>query len=236
MQRHPRGSASAWEELTPVYGYVEKSVCNICGAEITGNEAVHGKAHMLAVVSNIVHIRYTFGMTKTDDIYEAVDDFGLITSAEAKTLGVSNAEMVQLARRGKLERVARGIYRMPIWPYQEAAPYALAVRTVGTGAYLYGESVAALLNLIPTDPSCITVATPARVRKTLMGNIRIINQKSDDNVVCYEGVPSQFVGDALVSASKSIGSNRVMQAANEALSLGYITRQELGVIEKELES
>ncbi|RNL46018.1 hypothetical protein [Paraeggerthella hongkongensis] len=40
--------AGAWDEQTPVYGYVEKSVCNICGAEITGNETAHGKAHMLA--------------------------------------------------------------------------------------------------------------------------------------------------------------------------------------------
>ncbi len=187
-------------------------------------------------MSKVVHIRYTFDVAKTDDIYEAVDDFGLITSAEAKALGVSNAELVQLARRGKLERVARGVYRMPVWPYQEAAPYALAVKTVGADAYLYGESVAALLNLIPTDPSRITVATPARVRKTLIGNIRIISRKSDDNVVRYEGVPSQFVGDALVSASKSIGSDRAMQAANGALNLGYITGQEFGVIEKELEA
>ncbi|RNL46091.1 type IV toxin-antitoxin system AbiEi family antitoxin domain-containing protein [Paraeggerthella hongkongensis] len=174
-------------------------------------------------------------MAKTDDIYEAVDDFGLITSAEAKALGVSNAELVQLARRGKLERVARGVYRMPVWPYQEAAPYALAVKTVGAGAYLYGESVAALLNLIPTDPSRITVATPIRVRKTLVGNVRIVSRKTD-NVVRYEGVPSQFVGDALTSASKSIGSDRVLQAANEALSLGYITGRELSIIKKELEA
>ena len=41
-------------------------------------------------------------MSKTDYIYDAVDDFGLITSAEAKELGVSNAELVQQARRGKL--------------------------------------------------------------------------------------------------------------------------------------
>ncbi len=40
--------SAAWDEQTPVYGYVEKSVCNICGAEITGNEVAHGKAHMPA--------------------------------------------------------------------------------------------------------------------------------------------------------------------------------------------
>ena len=47
-------------------------------------------------------------MAKIDDIYEAVDDFGLITSAEAAELGMSGAEMVQQEKLGKLVRVARG--------------------------------------------------------------------------------------------------------------------------------
>ena len=34
-------------------------------------------------------------MAKIDYIYAAVDDFGLITSAEEAELGMSNAEMVQ---------------------------------------------------------------------------------------------------------------------------------------------
>lgn len=186
-------------------------------------------------MSKVVQIRYTFDMAKYDDIYDAVDDFGLITSAEAKDLGVSNAEMVQLARRGKLERVARGVYRMPVWPYQEATPYALAVKTVGADAYLYGESVAALLELIPTDPSHILVATPTRVRKAAIGNTRIVNRKPGDTVTSYEGVKSQFVGDALLCASKSIGAIRTKQAAGEALKLGYITNQEFSTITKELE-
>ena len=47
-------------------------------------------------------------MAKIDDIYEGVDDFGLITSSEAAKLGMSNAELVQQAKAGKLVRVARG--------------------------------------------------------------------------------------------------------------------------------
>jgi hypothetical protein len=38
----------AWDESVPVYGSVEVSICNICGADITGNTAAHGKQHMLA--------------------------------------------------------------------------------------------------------------------------------------------------------------------------------------------
>lgn len=39
---------AAWSESVPVYGSKEVSICNVCGADITGNTAAHGKAHMLA--------------------------------------------------------------------------------------------------------------------------------------------------------------------------------------------
>ncbi len=38
---------AAWTESVPVYGTKEISVCNICGADITGEASAHGKAHML---------------------------------------------------------------------------------------------------------------------------------------------------------------------------------------------
>jgi len=39
---------AAWTEQVPVYGTKEVSICNVCGADITGNASSHGKAHMLA--------------------------------------------------------------------------------------------------------------------------------------------------------------------------------------------
>ena len=39
-------------------------------------------------------------MAKIEDMYEAVDDFGLITSAEAAELGMPRAEMVQQEKLG----------------------------------------------------------------------------------------------------------------------------------------
>lgn len=39
---------TAWVETIPVYESVERSVCNICGADITGNASAHNKQHMLA--------------------------------------------------------------------------------------------------------------------------------------------------------------------------------------------
>ena len=39
---------AAWTEQIPIYNTVEVSICNICGADITGNASAHGKAHMKA--------------------------------------------------------------------------------------------------------------------------------------------------------------------------------------------
>lgn len=80
-------------------------------------------------------------MAKINDIYEAVDDFGLITSAEAAELGMSRAEMVQQEKLGKLVRVARGVYRMPIWPSQPQAPYAIAVKAAPFGGFRLARAI-----------------------------------------------------------------------------------------------
>lgn len=179
-------------------------------------------------------MRYIIDMAIIDDIYANVDDFGLITSAEARALGVSNAELVQQARRGKLTRVARGVYRMPVWPYQEASPYAIAVKAAGGRAYLYGESVIALLGLVPTDPTRIWVASPDRVRRSIGDNVTVLSLRRKGPTEHYEGVACQPVADAVRAAATRMGRDRAREAANAALREGYITGRELDALRREL--
>lgn len=40
--------SAAWDEQVPVYGQVGISVCNYCGADITGNEGQHTKDHVMS--------------------------------------------------------------------------------------------------------------------------------------------------------------------------------------------
>ena len=172
-------------------------------------------------------------MTKIDDIYNQVDDFGLITSAEASALGMSNAELVQQAAKGKLVRVARGVYRMPVWPSQPQAPYAIAIKSAGNGAFLYGESVVALLGLAPTNPSKLKIASPKRVRRDLGRGVEVIHETGTSPVL-VEGIPCQPVADAIVSSVNTMGSKRALEAAREAESRGVITLVELERIESEI--
>lgn len=170
-------------------------------------------------------------MAKIQYIYEAVDDFGLITSAEAAELGMSNAELVQQADRGRLVRVGRGVYRMPVWPFQKEAPYAIAVKAAGEEAFLYGESVVALLGLAPTDPSKMWVASPKRVRRSLGDGVKIV-RVNGVIPLCLEGVPCQPVDQAIVCAARTIGKIRAKQAAEEALRQGYISEKDHAAIDE----
>lgn len=171
-----------------------------------------------------------------DKIYDAVDDFGLITSEEAKGLGVSNAELVQQARRGKLVRVARGVYRMPVWPQQEGFPYAVAVKAAGGSARLSGESVVALLGLAPTRPSVITVSSPKRVRRSLGDGIVVSMCREDAPTAFYDGIPSQPAYEAIKDAAPAIGPSRAKDAAEAALRQGYISRLEAKSLIEEIGS
>ena len=172
-------------------------------------------------------------MAKIDDIYEGVDDFGLITSSEAAKLGMSNAELVQQAKAGKLVRVARGVYRMPVWPSQPQAPFAIAVKAAGVGAFLYGEPVVALLQLAPTDPSKMWVATPNRVRRDLGKGVRIV--RSDAEPTWIDGVPCQPLAAAIACAAQTMGADRALEAASEALRMGYLNAGEKKEIEEKIE-
>lgn len=166
-------------------------------------------------------------MTKFDDIWEiAIDDHGLITSEIARGLGVSNHEMVEFARRGKLERVGHGVYQLVKRMPEENDPYALAVKLVGSNAYLYGESVIALLKLAPTDPSRMYVATPERVRKALPNGIRVVRVRDGKADTLYDGIPAQRAANAIRSALGTVESTRLMEAADEGHRRGYITKQE----------
>lgn len=174
-------------------------------------------------------------MTKYDDIWEtAIDSHGLITSAEARELGVSNHELVEYARRGRLERVGQGVYRLVRYVPTEADPYALAVKLVGAEAFLFGESVIALLGLAPADPSRIYVATPRRTRKRLPGYLHVKLVPGSIPKTVYDGIPSQRAADAIRSARDIVSGERLLEAVREGRRLGYLNAGETERLTKEL--
>jgi len=174
-------------------------------------------------------------MTYYSDIYErAADNYGLITSADAKEMGIPVVELGKLYKRGRLNRVGHGIYRIIHYIPTPLDGYADAVALVGKDAYLFGESVLAMHNLAPTNPATIKVATPHIVRKNLPPYIVIIMRSNDKQIAMYEGIPSQSVTDAIRACKKTMMSDRLLGAASEARKQGLISEKEMAELSKEI--
>ena len=109
-------------------------------------------------------------MTYYDRIFEeAIGNYGLITSSQAKAIGIPSVELVKLAQRGRLTRLGYGVYKLAQYlPAPDGRDaYADSLALVDKDAYLYGQSVLTLHHLCPTNPARVYVATPRRIRKKL---------------------------------------------------------------------
>ena len=166
-------------------------------------------------------------MKNYDAIYEyAADNYGLITSSAAKTLGIPNVELVKLAHRGRLYRLGHGVYRLAHYIPTVFDKYAEAVAMVGSGAMIYGESVLSMHSLALVNPVAIQVAVQGRVRKNLPDYIKVVYLKKNCDKVEYEGIPCQSVFEAIFVCKGTVMSERLADAIDDAARQGLITKAE----------
>ena len=170
-------------------------------------------------------------MKKYDEIWGvAEDNYGIITSAKAKELGVSRQNLVAMERQGYLTRLCHGVYQVKHHVIGPNDTYAVGVAMVGDTAYLRGASVAAMLNLVPTNPGELHVGSAKRVRRRLPSGFRV-KDRTDCETTEYdgcEGIRCQRVADALKTALEegAIESDRIADAVKNAYEKGLITDEE----------
>jgi predicted transcriptional regulator of viral defense system len=110
-------------------------------------------------------------MPRAEDVLReiAADQAGLVTARQADAEGIGGARLVQLERRGRLERLSRGLYRFPTWPNEDLQQYHRAVlwpqahRSLEY-ALVSHESAAELYNLTQLNPAVVHVTVPRTVR------------------------------------------------------------------------
>ena len=176
-------------------------------------------------------------MSAYDVIFdEAIGNYGLFRTSQAKGLGISNATVLGLARRGRLVRMAHGLYRIDKYAPQPNGfdAYAIAVARVGADACLWGPSVLQAYRLCPTDPAKIYVATPARFRGKLPENI-ILKSRPKTAATCFvEGIRAQPVAQAILSSQHILMFDRLLEAVESAKSQGLLNAEEAHNTRKEL--
>lgn len=166
----------------------------------------------------------------------AVDHFGYVTTQDAIELGIPPKELPKLVEHGGLDHIAYGLYRFQQFPQTTMDQYAEAVLRVGVGAYLTGETVLVLHNLIPLAPKRLRVGVGHRVRAKIPGWIDVRQESvSGSDITAYEGIPAKKVARAIVECIPTVMGTRLIEATRAAREQGLITNKEEIEVLNELE-
>ena len=176
-------------------------------------------------------------MTYYNKIFdEAIGNYGIISSARAKEIGIPIVELAKLAKRGRLRRLGYGVYKLVQYsPAPDGLDaYADSLAIIGADAYLYAQSVLAMHHLCPTNPARIYVATPRRNRKTTGDGIVVVTNKPCPDLDWHDGIPSQSVSLAIKSSRGTIMDERLREAVKTALRKELIDKPTAQKLMKEL--
>ena len=164
--------------------------------------------------------------------------WGLFTTAQAASVGVSRKQLVRMAASGVTERIAHGVYRMtgaPPLPHEEIFATWLALggaansRTAsGTAALVAGGTTAAIVHDIGDFlPDRLDFIVPAR-KGTRLPDVRLrIRKLTPDDVQPVNGLPTLTVERTITDLIEiATDTSLVTNALHDAIRQGKLTRPE----------
>ena len=177
-------------------------------------------------------------------LYElAEEQTGYFTAAQARGAGLHQVRLAQLHRRGDIERVTRGVYRLtrypisPLGQYMEAALWPQVRRPEAHGVISH-ESALAIYGLSDASPARIHVTLPAgfRIRRAVPGRLALHYADLPPNDVQHvEGVPVTTPARAIRDAHAShLGPTLIRQAIHDGRRTGHLTLDDADHLEHEL--
>jgi predicted transcriptional regulator of viral defense system len=168
---------------------------------------------------------------------------GLVTANQARAIGIVDSVLARMTRRGKLERVARGVYRIPYFPadrlsqYREAILWARASHGPEKVALSY-ETALAVYGISDVNPARVHITVPkdARLRRTKPKGIVIHRGTlSPKDVTMHEGLPVTTVAKSVLDVIDTTGRlGLARQAIKDARKEGYISAAEANRITRQL--
>jgi predicted transcriptional regulator of viral defense system len=168
---------------------------------------------------------------------------GFVTATQARALGIADSVLSRLTQRGKLERVERGVYRIPYFPVdqlsqcREAVLWARASQGPEQVA-LSHETALRVYGISDVNPSRVhlTVSKDARLRRRKPKWIVIHRGDLPSNLVTtHEGLPVTTVAKSVLDVMDATGRlGLARQAIKDARKEGYISAAELNRLTRQL--
>jgi predicted transcriptional regulator of viral defense system len=94
----------------------------------------------------------------------AADNFGYVTNHDAHALSIPIGTVNAMARRGQLDRVAHGIYRVPLIPASRLDPFRLGTLWPDRRGLISHASALELYDGAELNPAVIYVTVPSSYR------------------------------------------------------------------------
>ena len=168
-----------------------------------------------------------FALAETQD--------GLLTSKQAREIGLMDSVLVRLAQRGRLVRTARGVYRIAHYPpdrlaqYREAVLWARASQGPQRIA-LSHETALLVMGISDVNPQKVHITIPkgARLRREKPG--WVVWHRADlspDDLMEHEGIPvtsvERTINDVLATTHRV---DLARQALAEARREGFLNQEQ----------
>jgi len=169
-----------------------------------------------------------------DQIFDiAADQFGYVTTAQARLEGVDGRTLVMMAQRGALDRISRGVYRLSHFPETRWDHFMAALMwSTPTPAVLSHESALEVFEISDVNPQKVHVTVPSTYRVRRQVPPQLIVHRAD----LGEGDKTVFRGLTVTSPERTIrdchdaamGRALVSQAISDAEREGLISRKTAG--------
>ena len=169
----------------------------------------------------------------------AEDQMGHVTTAQAATAGVGSMTLVMMTKRGTLERVSRGVYRIVDYPVHPLAQYMQATLwAYERPGVLSHETALSLHELSDAAPAKVHITVPADFRiQRKVPDYLVVHRKDllSGDITRLEGMPittpERTIRDCMWA---NTGPALLSQAIDEARRAGMVDSVTAGDLEYEL--
>jgi predicted transcriptional regulator of viral defense system len=170
----------------------------------------------------------------------AVEQYGYVTAAQVRGMGISKDALGMLVARGKLERRATAVYRFPEMPVTEYDAYMQAVLWTGNpDARLSHDTALACWDVCDINPDRTHIAVPkaARIRRA-GGEVYVIHREHvpASDAAWWRRVPSVRLSRAVGQCiDTGIPTYLIHQAVDNGRRRGLLSTDEYEILVERLE-
>jgi predicted transcriptional regulator of viral defense system len=180
--------------------------------------------------------------TRMDELYALSEEHGgLLLSKEARALGIKDSVLVRLAQRGRLERMARGVYRIAHYPADRLSQYREAILWARASqgpeqVTLSHETALLVYGISDVNPSRVhlTVPVSARLRREWPQWIAVHRADvAQEEIHIHEGMPVTTVERSILDTfAANQRPEMALQAIADGLREGLLTSAQASKLRK----